>query len=689
MVGATRDDPALTREAHTGPASFGTLFHRHFAAVPRIWGRSVRRSTAEDLAGETFQGELKAYHPSRQSPPPGSCRIALDLARHALGGGATGDRVHARLQDAAEDGRQREDHWATRSAGALAKRSVLARRLRFEPEPDGDALFVPGRAGLSCLDVAATRGFPFGTVPAEPAPAAVRGKLGDGGRRRPRSRRAGLMTAGALALSTAIAACGGPSKPGTATGSNTASTSPARLGDGQATGLAAYTACMRTHGVPKFSPHPTTSVGTPEQDRQQEQRSLQQLKVSKSRLLAAQKACEHLLPAGPAPSGLAAPTADPFYRWNRPLTKEKPGTILRTRTIRFPGAAATTPVRAAQLLYVTTDELGRRTVSVATVLQPLVKTAAAAIGLVSYQAAYDALGAQCDPSYTLRVGTSAAPIMPYLAAGDTVVTADYEGEDLAEGAGQQYGYETLDAIRAAETWLAVPEASTPVGMVGYSGGSIATEFASELAPGYAPHLDIVGVAEGGLPVDPLHTLAYVDHPGSAWTWVIPVHLEGAARAFHLPDFNQYLTPAGSAAMRANQARCVGHFRGLTTAQLLRPRYQHLEKVAVFARIFDRLIMSRTGTPRAPLFIGNGLSDSIGDGVVVTKDVQELAYTYCQRGVAVELQIYYGLDHQRASLPFLEQAKAFLTQRFAHLPLQNGCADIGPGNSIAPVPVPEP
>lgn len=56
-------------------------------------------------------------------------------------------------------------------------------------------------------------------------------------------------------------------------------------------------------------------------------------------------------------------------------------------------------------------------------------------------------------------------------------------------------------------------------------------------------------------------------------------------------------------------------------------------MAALVRIFDRLIMGRTGTPRGPLFIGNGLSDSIGDGVTVTKDVQEIAYTYCHRGKA--------------------------------------------------------
>ena len=504
-------------------------------------------------------------------------------------------------------------------------------------------------------------------------------------RRCPRSRRAGLTTAGALAASMVVAACGGPSTPGAATGSAAASANPASHGASQLSGLAAYTSCMRNHGVPSFSPHPITSVGAPKKDRQQQRQSLRQLGVSKSQLLAAEKACEQLLPTEPSPSVLAAPTADPFYHWSGPLA-QTPGTILRARRISFAAAGETTPVRAAQLLYVTTDELGHRTVSVATVLEPLDKPASAT-GLVSYQAAYDALGAQCDPSYTLRVGTSVAPILPYLLAGDTVVTADYEGEDLAEGAGQQYGYETLDAIRAAETWLRVPENSTPVGIVGYSGGSIAAEFASELAPDYAPHLDIVGVAEGGLPVDPLHNLAYVDHPGSAWTWVIPVHLEGAARAFHLRDLDQYLTQAGIAAIAANQAQCVGHFAGLTTAQLLKPPFQDIEKVPVFVRVFDHLIMGRTGTPRAPLFIGNGLSDPIGDGVMVIKDVQQLAYTYCQRGVPVELHIYKGFDHQQAGPPFLDQAQVFLTQRFAHLPVQNGCADIAPGNSIAPVPVP--
>ena len=79
-------------------------------------------------------------------------------------------------------------------------------------------------------------------------------------------------------------------------------------------------------------------------------------------------------------------------------------------------------------------------------------------------------------------------------------------------------------------------------------------------------------------------------------------------------------------------------------------------------------------------------DTIGDGVMVTKDVQQLAYTYCRRGDPVEFHIYAGLSHVQAGQPFLEQAQVFLTQRFEGLPLQSGCNDITPGNSIAPVPV---
>ena len=148
-----------------------------------------------------------------------------------------------------------------------------------------------------------------------------------------------------------------------------------------------------------------------------------------------------------------------------------------------------------------------------------------------------------------------------------------------------------------------------------------------------------------------------------------------------------LTPRGIAAVNADCSQCAGTFTGLTVAQMFKPQYRDIEKVPVFARMFDKLIMSRTGTPRGPLYIGNGISDSIGDGVMVAKDVQELAYTYCRRGVPVEFHLYRGSNHQQAGSPFFGQAQTFLTQRLADRPFHNGCTHIAPGNSVAPVPTP--
>ena len=52
--------------------------------------------------------------------------------------------------------------------------------------------------------------------------------------------------------------------------------------------------------------------------------------------------------------------------------------------------------------------------------------------------------------------------------------------------------------------------ATQVGIFGYSGGSIAGEWASELAPAHAPELNLVGTAIGGVPVHLAHNLRYVN-----------------------------------------------------------------------------------------------------------------------------------------------------------------------------------
>lgn len=408
-------------------------------------------------------------------------------------------------------------------------------------------------------------------------------------------------------------------------------------------------------------------------------------------------------PAGAAPASAAPasaapllPSADPFYTWSGPLGAVPRGTVLRTRSVTLAVNGSTTPVQATQLLYRTVGGLGQPTVTVTTVIRPTqtLNEPAAAVRIVSWQTFYDALGSECDPSYTFRGGNPSysegseeeALIAPYLASGDTIVVSDYEGEDLEWGAGQESGEDTLDGIRAAENFLSVPEATTPVAMVGYSGGSIATQWAGELAPSYAPRLDLVGAADGGVPVDFAHNLAYIN--GSPdWSGVIPAVLVGVARAYHV-DLSQYLSAYGKKITQQVAGGCInsftGAYPGLKIQSLLEPQYQNFDSIPVFASIIDQLIMGSDGTPREPQLLGVGNVDGTGDGVMVAADVEALAHEYCQRGVDVQFYQYNGDSHTQAAIPFEAEAEAFVRERLAGLPVASNCSSVGAGNSLAPL-----
>jgi hypothetical protein len=397
---------------------------------------------------------------------------------------------------------------------------------------------------------------------------------------------------------------------------------------------------------------------------------------------------------------LVLPTHDPFYVYtgSTPLSQIAPGTVLKERSVTLKISSLTVPYTAEQVLYRTTGQLGQPTVSVTTIIQPVESPLGE---IVSYQSFYDALGSECDPSYTLRGGNpsdtdaqaEAAIIATYVTDGYTVNVPDFEGSlTLDWGAGQQSGYETLDSIRATESYLNVP-ASTKVGMLGYSGGSIATEWASELAPAYAPELNIIGAASGGVPVDYAQNLTYINGDDD-WAGVIPavlVSLVGRAFGVHI---DHYLSAYGLKIVKQVSDECIGSFAsdypGLTYQQLLKPQYQDIFQIRTFVLIMNKEIMgSAPGHPEVPVLLGVGNSDGTGDGIMVAGDVEALAYEYCHQGVPVTFDEYTGLDHTQAAVPFMADAATFLTNLFAGDAPGNNCSSVGKGTSIAPLPVPPP
>ncbi|MET0317479.1 MAG: lipase, partial [Rhodococcus fascians] len=105
--------------------------------------------------------------------------------------------------------------------------------------------------------------------------------------------------------------------------------------------------------------------------------------------------------ADPGP-GSPIPANDPFYSYDGSLDVA-PGTVLRSRPMVFATPTLTTPITGDQVLFRTTDQQGRGAVTAAAVLRPLIP---GPTKIVSYHMAYDALGSQCDPSYTLSGGAT-------------------------------------------------------------------------------------------------------------------------------------------------------------------------------------------------------------------------------------------------------------------------------------------
>jgi hypothetical protein len=400
--------------------------------------------------------------------------------------------------------------------------------------------------------------------------------------------------------------------------------------------------------------------------------------------------CVAAVPADAA-SAPRLPSRDPFYRYTgaKPLDDIRPGTILKRRSVRLAlGPGHSTPVRAEQLLYRTTGQRGEATVTVTTVLRP--PNATAAPRIVAYLSFYDGLGPQCDPSYTLAGGDAGDStyqqeamqeellILWYLSQGSIVTVPDFEGTGLHWMAGRESGYGTLDAIRATESYLRVGR-STKVGLSGYSGGAVAANWASELAPTYAPSLDIVGVAMGGVPANYFHHLAYMSGTDE-YSAAVPGELLGLSRAYGI-DLTNYVSPRGRQIVEEVSNVCIasvfGDYPGLTIDDPMRPEYTDLAHAEPFATMLREQTMGMAPRrPRGPMLIAIGNVDGTGDGAMVAADAKNLARRYCHKGVDVEYQEYPGVPHPAAGAFFDPQTGPFLQARFAGLPFASNCSSLG-------------
>lgn len=363
----------------------------------------------------------------------------------------------------------------------------------------------------------------------------------------------------------------------------------------------------------------------------------------------------------PASAAIPDPATDPFYAAPANLGTLAPGTVIRTRAvvvnlIGYGGFGLPVLADSKQIMVRSNDSKGNPAAVIATVLTPLV---GARHQLLAYQPAIDSLGSKCNPSYTLRDGTEkeAAIIATAVAAGLTVVVPDHEGPRNAYAAGRMAGHAVLDSIRGA---ISLPSsnlagAATKVGMVGYSGGAIATGWAGQLAPSYAPELHVVGVASGGTPAD-LEAAGSLMDGGPFGGLYVGASL-GMSREY--PELRSIFNAAGIAMSDQIKDYC--------DAQLALRAYDSVEKYSddpaplktpvAQAVLADNKLGATP--PAAPYYLWQSKFDEL----IPWDSVNKLDQQWCGEGAQVQFVTNYTSEHVTGAIEMIPTALPWLLDRF--------------------------
>lgn len=361
-------------------------------------------------------------------------------------------------------------------------------------------------------------------------------------------------------------------------------------------------------------------------------------------------------PALPFPVPPAIPEFDRDFYLPSPATyvDKAPGELIAARRVHL-AALSVIPINvdAWQISFRSTNTRGEPIPAVATVLKPKGAAKPGPSKLVSWQSAEDSTALYCAPSYALQQASipgaltgsadsayEVLQITSLVGAGWSVVIPDHQGPESAFAAGPLAGRITLDAIRGARDFSPLGlKRDLHVGLMGYSGGAIATGWAAELHESYAPELPIVGAAEGGVPAD---IRAMVDLANNnAASGLILAGIIGVSREYpELERFLQrHLNPLGRALLASKNPLCLTYQSALAPFLNIKGLVNLPGDPLDYPtprKVLGQLKMG-ANVPDFPMFV----YQSNPDWVAPVGPVNELVRTYC---ADPDASVRYVRDH---------------------------------------------
>ena len=309
-----------------------------------------------------------------------------------------------------------------------------------------------------------------------------------------------------------------------------------------------------------------------------------------------------------------------------------PGSLVEVRR----AAPLSSTTRAWHILYRSTDPAGRPILVSGVVIRPDRDAPPGGFPLVDWGHSTVGIADVCTPSIS---GTPPGlELDPVIAAGYAIVATDYPGLGTPGMPpyldGESEGRAMLDAARAARSVTEL-DATGPVALWGYSQGGQAVLWAGQLAPTYAPELNIIGVVASAA----LATASWFDE--SLYSHVRYQFALMAAIAWSVEDptldLSQVIGPAGLAAVPLAEGKlgptCPETStiaEGRTTAELVTARFSDVPAW--------RDVLARKALPAQPIAAPVMLQQGAADTIVPATEAFAIARQLCASGTNVTFHL---------------------------------------------------
>ncbi|KAI5965874.1 uncharacterized protein KGF55_001238 [Candida pseudojiufengensis] len=356
---------------------------------------------------------------------------------------------------------------------------------------------------------------------------------------------------------------------------------------------------------------------------------------------------------------LIPPHLDEFYKPPKNYNSTKLGEILKIRPPPGPIRSYFAPIDAIswQILVRSENSDGEPICITMTLLEPANNPDTTKI--LSYQPFENSAMIDCSPSFALLSGAfdtfetqcDLTFISMALTQGWVVIIPDYEGPNSVFPVAKDTAFAVLNCMRAAKTFF--DEEDIKFGMMGYSGGAFTSAWASIYQPTYAPELNLVGAALGGLIPNITALIENVD--GGPYAGLIVNILNGLSNEY--PQFKNAIHKYGPTLKNYCLFSAAIHYFGTNFNEHI---YKNFINDKVMQRYFKRNdLLGGKFMPEIPIFIFHSKINEMSP----IDEVHKLITQWCENGVKLEFAEDLSYNHMVEAFSGIPASIIWLSNRF--------------------------